>query len=74
MRDSGALFREVEPAKKTGPDFPSVPLRYMESSPILVKGPITGRQYEFSEAHPIQSVHVGDAEALLQTRFFRKVF
>lgn len=50
----------------------SVTLRYLESSPILVLGPATGRQYEFSGAHPFQSVDARDAEPLLRTLFFRR--
>ena len=50
----------------------TVAIRYMESSPIQVRGPATGRQYAFSRDHPIQSVEARDAEALLRTRFFRR--
>ena len=46
---------------------------YLESSPILVAGTTTGKQYRFSAAHPVQSVDAGDAAALLRTRFFRRV-
>ena len=57
-------------AGSAGPS--SVNLRYLENSPILVRGPATGRQYEFSGARPLQSVEARDAEALLRTRFFRR--
>ena len=58
--------------KQTNSSQPSlVILRYLENSPILVRGP-TGRQYEFSGARPSQSVDARDAEALLRTRFFRR--
>lgn len=50
----------------------SVTLRYLESSPILVRGPATGRQYQFSGTRPVQPVDARDAEALLRTRFFRR--
>lgn len=49
-----------------------VSVRYTESSPVRVLGPITGRQYEFSGSHPVQPVHPGDAASLLSTRFFRR--
>lgn len=52
--------------------YAAVMLHYLERSPILVQGPVTGRPYEFSGARPDQSVDVRDAEALLRTRFFRK--
>jgi hypothetical protein len=44
----------------------------LENSLIVVRGPATGRQYQFSGAHPDQSVDARDAEALLRTRFFRR--
>ncbi len=52
--------------------YSALSLHYMETSPILVRGTVTGRQYEFSGAHPDQSVDTRDAEALLRTRFFRR--
>ena len=58
----------------TGLAYSSVTLRYLESSPILVRGPATGRQYEFSGSQPVQSVDARDVEALLQTRFFRRAY
>lgn len=53
------------------PGYSLVTLRYLEKSPILVRGTVTGQQYEFSGARPVQSVDARDAAALLQTRFFR---
>src|SRR3954469_18129619 len=53
------------------PVYASVQLRYLESSPVLVRGSVTGRQYEFSAARPTQLVDTRDAQALLRTRFFR---
>jgi hypothetical protein len=49
-----------------------VRLRYLEQSPILVRGPVTGRYYEFSEAQPDQHVDSRDAPQLLRTSFFRR--
>jgi hypothetical protein len=34
---------------------------------------VTGRRYSFSQAQPDQVVDPRDAEALLRTRFFRRV-
>ena len=48
-----------------------VTLRYLERSPILVQGPATGRQYNFSAGNPLQSVDRRDAATLVRTRFFR---
>jgi len=47
-------------------------VRYLESSPIRVQGPVTGRLYEFSSQRPVQPVERGDADALTRTRFFRR--
>ncbi len=56
----------------TAASYPAVTLRYLENSPIRVPGPVTGRQYEFSGARPVQAVDRRDAVALLRTRFFRQ--
>lgn len=52
----------------------AVMLRYLESSPILVRGPATGRQYRFSKDQPVQPTDPRDAEVLVRTRFFRRNF
>ena len=51
----------------------SITLQYLESSPVLVVGPVTGRRYEFSAARPIQSIDGRDAATLLRTPFFRRI-
>jgi hypothetical protein len=50
----------------------AVTLRYLQSSPLRVQGPVTGRHYEFSAARPVQTVDPRDAEALVRTRCFRR--
>ena len=50
----------------------SVALRYLQTSPIRVRGSVTGNQYEFSAASPVSAVDVRDTEALLRARFFAK--
>ena len=52
--------------------YGSVRLRYMETSPIRVQGPISGRQYDFSASQPVQAVDPRDAAPLLRTRFFQQ--
>ena len=47
-----------------------VMLRYRDRARVLVRGPVTGRSYEFSAGQPTQSVEARDAEALLRTRHF----
>jgi hypothetical protein len=53
-------------------NYAVVSLHYLESSPIRVKGTVTSRYYEFSRTNPDQPVDTRDAEALLNTRFFRR--
>ena len=45
-------------------------LRYREQARVLVRGPVTGRAYEFSAQQPILSVEPRDADMLLRTRQF----
>jgi hypothetical protein len=66
---SQQLAVHTQPAQPS-PRYSSVALRYTETSPILVKGPATGRQYQFSGPNPVQAVDARDAAALLRTRFF----
>jgi hypothetical protein len=47
-------------------------LRYLQSPPILVRGPSTGRHYSFSQAQPLQAVHARDVDGLLRTGLFAK--
>ena len=63
---------ELPKPGSTGPAYAVVGLRYLERTPIRVRGPVTGREYSFSGAHPVQAVDTRDADALLRTRFFRK--
>jgi hypothetical protein len=51
----------------------SVGIRYLDASPIRVKGLITGQVYEFSDSQAIQSIDARDASSLLNTRFFKRV-
>jgi hypothetical protein len=50
-----------------------VRLRYLQTRPLLVRGPVTGRVYQFSGAHPEAGVDCRDAASLLQTNLFRPV-
>jgi len=50
-----------------------VRLRYMETSPVMVRGAVSGRYYSFSGAQPDQVVSAEDAPQLLRTSFFRAV-
>lgn len=47
-----------------------VQLRCRERAAVRVRGPVTGRTYEFSAAQPVQAVDASDADGLLRTRLF----
>ena len=51
---------------------PTTSLRYADTSPIRVRGAVTGMSYEFSGVRPVQQVDARDAASLLNTRFFRR--
>ena len=53
--------------------FPSVELRYTEAAAIRVRGPVTGRRYDFSSAEPVQPVDVRDAAVLTRNSAFRRL-
>jgi len=61
-----------QPAAPTQLLSSSVTLRYTESSPVRVRGPVTGRVYDFSGSRSVQAVDRRDVPALLRTRFFRQ--
>jgi hypothetical protein len=50
----------------------SISIRYLENSPIQVRGPVSGAYYEFSGSRAVQAVDVRDASSLLSTQFFRR--
>lgn len=51
----------------------SVALRYRDRAHVLVRGPVTGRAYEFSAAQAVVAVDARDAQSLLRTRLFARV-
>jgi hypothetical protein len=60
--DAGA--RGIQPRSSIG-------IRYLGVAPLRVRGPVTGRQYEFSGSHPVRPVDIRDTGSLLRTRLFR---
>jgi hypothetical protein len=50
----------------------TVILHYKETAAIRVRGPVTGRPYDFSAAKPDRPVDPGDATALMRTGLFRR--
>lgn len=67
-------IRNVRPQDPMPISMPlaSISVRYLENSPIRVRGLVSGMCYEFSGSRPIQQVDARDASSLLNTRFFRR--
>jgi hypothetical protein len=59
------------PVSARGPSL-SVILHCVQASAIRVRGPVTGRQYDFSGARPAQAVEPRDAAVLMRTGLFRR--
>ena len=64
--------RISSPAVPASTPAPGTAVRFTETSSVKVKGPATGREYDFSPSSPAQNVDPRDARALLRSRFFRK--
>ncbi len=47
-------------------------IHYLRGGHVLVRGPRTGWQYEFSAASPVQAVDPRDAESLVGTGLFAR--
>jgi hypothetical protein len=52
--------------------FRAVTLEYLETAPIRVWGPATGRPYDFSGAERLQAMDARDAAALARSSLFRR--
>jgi hypothetical protein len=46
---------------------------YYGYATMSVRGPATGRIYQFSHVKPVQPVDARDAASILKTRLFRQV-
>jgi hypothetical protein len=46
-------------------------IEYLAEAAILVRGPSTGRHYQFSAANRVQPVDPADAGPLVKTGYFR---
>jgi hypothetical protein len=65
--------KNTTPAAAASATFgPTVKLHYTGVAPVRVKGPKTGRIYEFSRAHPDGVVDRRDAEGLMRIALFRR--
>lgn len=47
-------------------------LRFVQRRSIVVKGPITGKQYQFHESHYTPDIDPRDVTFLLRSGFFEK--
>jgi hypothetical protein len=54
------------------PPLGAVALCYLARSPIVVRGSVSGREYRFSAAAPVQLVARADVEPLLSTAHFAR--
>jgi hypothetical protein len=53
-------------------DGGSVNLRFTQSAAVLIRGPVTGRHYQFHGTKSTQRVHAKDAGALLKSGYFQR--
>ena len=74
QRGANLQTRRIQPqvATATSTQHNSISVRYLERSPIRVRGMASGMSYEFSGSRPVQQVDARDATSLLNTRFFRR--
>ena len=50
----------------------TVPLRYLANASIVVRGPISHKEYRFSGREPVQRVARADVDHLVATGYFRR--
>ena len=58
----------AQPLQDTGA---SVTIRFTQPSAVLVRGPVTGRHYQFDGAVNTARVDVRDAASLIQSGYFQ---
>lgn len=68
---AGGASGGVMPAKALAAAGGALQLRYTGPSDVVVRGPLTGKSYAFSQADPVRTVDRRDAETLLRTHYFR---
>ena len=49
-----------------------VPICYLGAAPIVVRGPVTGRAYQFAAGRAVQPVDARDVAGLLKKGIFRR--
>ena len=50
----------------------NVPIRYLGGAPIVVRGTVTGRAYQFAAGRAVQPVDARDVAGLLKKGIFRR--
>jgi hypothetical protein len=68
-QEYASVTPEAAPAR---PLQPGAAIRYLGRSPILIRGPLTGRAWTFRPGEPDQLVDPHDAEVLVRTGLFRR--
>jgi hypothetical protein len=72
IANSSTQDNPATPMAMNGKPMSRVALRYIDNSSVKVKGPATGREYDFSSTQPTQNVDPRDARLLVRSRFFRQ--
>jgi hypothetical protein len=67
-----APARSQQTSANNGAGGTAITLLYSQSSHMHVRGPISGKTYQFSGAQPLQTVDPRDVTALLETGLFRR--
>jgi hypothetical protein len=49
-----------------------VPITFTRKTPVLIRGPVTGRHYQFHEGAYSRPVDPRDAAVLLKTGYFQR--
>lgn len=69
----GAPVETAAPVGAATPRPAGMKLRYGGTGAVRLRGPITGRAYEFSAVQPVQAVDFRDAAILARTSMFLPV-
>jgi hypothetical protein len=63
--------KQIELRAPDGPRNLALNLHYRGQPLVSVRGPVTGRDYEFSSVQPVQTVDLRDARFLLASPLFK---
>ena len=68
---ANAPIARPEPPAPSAPPHSPVNLRYLKTSPVRVRGLITGNLYEFRGPNAVQAIDPRDVPSLVYTGLFR---